>query len=838
MKAFTKVAKALSDRGRIRQFCLSYGVLIIITLFFFFPVLFQDKTFYAFGNLYRYYPWVSHIEDLPNTNYLLTDPIHAQYPSNLYIPHLLYEKSINNGGLPLWNPFNFSGLPYIPYSYPVLYFLFTLFDVTTAHDLLLFFHIFATGVFTYLYLKKIDIQILPAMIGAVSWMLNGYILVWLEFEIVPMFASTLVASLFFIELWWEKKNLLSFFGMVLAIAVSICLSHAHYIIYQLSFLGIYVIYRIFSEWYIIKSDFKRLAFLLSGPAVAVIISLIISANFITSHLMLYKMGQRKSYQYDELFEKTGQLPGKYLTTLLFPDLFGNPATGICFTPKASLQQNYNNYNELCIYTGIVTLILSMVCIPYIGRRKYVAFFIVVGACSIMISMGSIIYYPMARLIPGLSMSTPTRILYLFGFSISVLAALGAELILNDKIKRRFPILFIWIFLFFVAITIVLSVQTETGVKWMVSSKFQENWSDFFPLFQSHFSLLSKIIYKPLIILLCTLVLLICAIALPAKKHKKNLLYLALLLLIYDLFSFGWKYNTMSPDSMEYPSTPAIGFLQKDSSKFRIMTFGNFMNNTFTPFEIEDIGGYNSFYPKRYGDYLHLSQNGPNAPLPEESSRWIHFYNFGSPLLDIINTKYLLVPPGTKINIETLRRVYSGEIDIYENQNVFHRIFFAPQYVHARNSDEAYKMLSKFDRKDFRNKVIIESKPSEQFIEHSGMSDKGSEANIKILSYKSNIIEFEVNADSNGFVVIGDNYHPGWCATIDGEPVNIFRANYIMRAVPVLSGTHHIVLRFRPLMMLTGLTITIIGWVVVLSLMFAYLLKISFFPGFKLKPDQN
>ena len=284
---------------------------------------------------------------------------------------------------------------------------------------------------------------------------------------------------------------------------------------------------------------------------------------------------------------------------------------------------------------------------------------------------------------------------------------------------------------------------------------------------------------------------------------------------------------MSPDGMEYPSTPSINFLQKDASKFRIMTFGNFMNNTFTPFGIEDIGGYNSFYPKRYGNYLHLSQNGPNAPLPEESSRWIHFYNFGSPLLDIINTKYILVPPGTAMNLKALRLVYSGEIDIYENQNVFHRIFFVPQYVYARNSDEAYTMLGKFKRKDFRNKVIIESTPSEKFTEYNIKPYKGAKANIKILSYELNGIEFEVNADSSGFVVISDNYHPGWRATIDGEPVKIFRANYIMRALSVPSGAHHIVLKFRPGIILTGLTITIISWIVVLALISAYLVKSSF-----------
>jgi uncharacterized membrane protein YfhO len=49
----------------------------------------------------------------------------------------------------------------------------------------------------------------------------------------------------------------------------------------------------------------------------------------------------------------------------------------------------------------------------------------------------------------------------------------------------------------------------------------------------------------------------------------------------------------------------------------------------------------------------------------------------------------------------------------------------------------------------------------------------------------------------------DAYYPGWRATVDGQAVDILRANYAFRAIALEAGAHEVALAYRPRSLIAG-----------------------------------
>lgn len=72
------------------------------------------------------------------------------------------------------------------------------------------------------------------------------------------------------------------------------------------------------------------------------------------------------------------------------------------------------------------------------------------------------------------------------------------------------------------------------------------------------------------------------------------------------------------------------------------------------------------------------------------------------------------------------------------------------------------------------------------------------------------LELEATFAADGFLVLLDNFYPGWQARVDGKPVEIVRANYTFRAVAVPAGTHRVQFDYRPTHWLLSLVLTALG----------------------------
>jgi len=71
-------------------------------------------------------------------------------------------------------------------------------------------------------------------------------------------------------------------------------------------------------------------------------------------------------------------------------------------------------------------------------------------------------------------------------------------------------------------------------------------------------------------------------------------------------------------------------------------------------------------------------------------------------------------------------------------------------------------------------------------------------------------------DAPGYLVLADTWYPGWQAAVDGEPVELVRANYVFRAVALDAGDHVVEMLYRPLSLRVGAVVSLGVLIVLLT----------------------
>jgi hypothetical protein len=78
---------------------------------------------------------------------------------------------------------------------------------------------------------------------------------------------------------------------------------------------------------------------------------------------------------------------------------------------------------------------------------------------------------------------------------------------------------------------------------------------------------------------------------------------------------------------------------------------------------------------------------------------------------------------------------------------------------------------------------------------------------RVQAREADRVAVEAELSGPGYVVLVDAWDPAWRATVDGQPVDLLRANVAFRAVAVSAGRHHIEMRYRPVTLPWGVVIT-------------------------------
>lgn len=87
------------------------------------------------------------------------------------------------------------------------------------------------------------------------------------------------------------------------------------------------------------------------------------------------------------------------------------------------------------------------------------------------------------------------------------------------------------------------------------------------------------------------------------------------------------------------------------------------------------------------------------------------------------------------------------------------------------------------------------------------------------SYTPNEVRYRYTSASNHVAVFSEVFYPnGWKATVDGEPLDIFRADWTLRGALLPAGSHEVVMRFAPESYATGATVSLIASLIILLML--------------------
>jgi hypothetical protein len=163
---------------------------------------------------------------------------------------------------------------------------------------------------------------------------------------------------------------------------------------------------------------------------------------------------------------------------------------------------------------------------------------------------------------------------------------------------------------------------------------------------------------------------------------------------------------------------------------------------------------------------------------------------------------------------------TGQARVYENAGVMPRAWLVHEVVNLAPEEMllAIKTARLPDGRIFdpaRVALVEDPSPTPMQGEEAG----AEAARAEVTQLSNDFMEVRTASPAPSFLVTSDAYYPGWRATMDGEQVMVFRANYALRGVQLPPGEHVIRFEFRPKTFYYGAAISLLAaLILIVSLM--------------------
>ncbi len=794
---------------------------------------------------------------------------------------------------PLWNDDNGAGTPlaanmesapFFPLRWPLIGF-----PRPGMWDLYLLFRPWLAGLFTYLFLRRLDVGWLGAYTGAVTFMLSGYFIRLLNVGHIDVDCLQPMV-MYAAETLYRERTPGRVVGLAVATSLSILGGMPESTFFVLVCAGVYYLYR--CGW----RERRAVGYYAAATA----------AGFLLSAVLLVIFLEYLGHAWT-VHAATGviTLPIRYVWSLFFPFLYGPPE--IAGSPPRS---------ALLAHVGWLAFLLGLNAL----RRKephwrIVVFFAAMQALLFLKWYGiGINWIGQLPLLRHLIFTKYTMLQFAFG--VGVLAGIGVHFLAGGRLATRRILL--------------AGVALGAGAVWVIGSHWSETAA-------SH--ALPAILWGTGLqfILLLALGSIFWALRRGLLRSRPAAIAASVLVTIEMGTSFTWRF----PNRVDsFRPAPYVEFLRQNAPNGRTRVFSPdwfLMPNISAVFDLDDIRIHDGMYVERYLDFIKgvVQPSVYDQFLGEERPR----LDLEHPALDLLNVRYLLVNPEAEGNLsdalafhgrsvamssqpphlerarltlggqtrrflkqpapsrieytltaprgaklvfspaidpqarvacgavefaielidaaggtrrvfsrtlepastgahrgwedasidlaayadravrlawiirpagaetqpcpgsgwgdlrmetpKSLRRVYEGEVRIYENTDALPRAYLVH---HAEVVADRHAAMERLRRPgfDFRTSVLLEEAPATPLPGEPVPFEPA-----EVLEYRSNRVCLQATTEAPALLVLTDTFYPGWKASVDGRPTKIYAANAAFRAVEVPAGVHRIEFSYEP-----------------------------------------
>ena len=593
-----------------------YALFVLLVCAFLWRPIFLGEALLPGDYLAQMSPWNTVTRPAtppPQWNPLQWDAIAQFYPWRVF-----YARSMREGVIPLWNPHQFCGTPFLANGQSaVLYppnLVFLIFDPITAFTVYAAFHLFLAVAFMYLLLRELGCREVGGIVGGICFAFCAFMVLWLELPTFVGAAVWLPLVLLLIHRAVERRSV--FYGTLAGAAQAMAFLAGHFQIafYVALAAGLWWLWKLGEVW---RAEGKTYAVLkVIVPFVAfVVIAGLIAAPQVLPTVELAQNSHRVRDVTQGGYERfvANAVPTYRLVTAFIPDFFGNPSRGDYFLGSAA------DYMEYGLYIGILPLVLALIALTRIRAQKHIVFFATLALLAILTATGTPINYLFYYLIPGFTaLGGPNRILLVYflgiaglaGFGVDYFAAHGADRVQRGEKGVRagmIDALAAWACVVALCcLALALTAAFAVSAPWHLRERI----------------LLSAALPTGLLWLVSGLPLVGRSVGLfSARKFA----VIAGCIMVADLFAFGINYNPTCERSKVYPETELTTKLKHIAGNSRVAPINQRWSLYKTPgailppndamvYGLYDVQGYDSLYTREYKDLSTAIQGEDSSPI--------------------------------------------------------------------------------------------------------------------------------------------------------------------------------------------------------------------------------